>query len=217
MRVVTYNNKLTIRIGYENLSEESLGSWYGGTGAIRIRQELGSWFYAYELDANEPYGGIRSLSKKSIKLLEEKYSFYNFGAREAYPNRSGNRIVSDFDLSGDQLNDLKIKSTPLSTRITDVDDSIRVMFGDFCMYAADDMDICLFHWKDNIFNCFQPWHSSGGIDFRNVSIDECSYILSIFPSAKFNKTKNQTFMILPDSDLVELSLKAESLNWQRTI
>jgi len=46
MRVyVAHDGGLRVRIGHENLGSASLGPWYGGTGAIRLRQVHGSWFW----------------------------------------------------------------------------------------------------------------------------------------------------------------------------
>ena len=43
---------LRVRIGHENLGSEALGRWYGGTGAVRLRQVHGTWFWAYRLDGH---------------------------------------------------------------------------------------------------------------------------------------------------------------------
>ena len=44
---IAHDGKLRVRIGRESLGSESLGPWYGGTGAIRLRQVIDGWFRAY--------------------------------------------------------------------------------------------------------------------------------------------------------------------------
>jgi hypothetical protein len=67
---VAYDGKLRVRIGKETLGSESLGRWYGGTGAIRLRQVLDTWFWAYRLD-DHGYRGTGSLPETEFGRVRE--------------------------------------------------------------------------------------------------------------------------------------------------
>lgn len=53
---VAHDGALRVRIGHETPGSESLGPWYGGTGAVRLRQVADAWFWAYRLDDHADRG-----------------------------------------------------------------------------------------------------------------------------------------------------------------
>jgi hypothetical protein len=67
---VAYDGKLRVRIGHESPGSESLGPWYGGTGAIRLRQVLDTWFWAYRLD-DHGYRGTGPLPETEFPRMRE--------------------------------------------------------------------------------------------------------------------------------------------------
>jgi hypothetical protein len=50
-----WDDKLRVRIG-QVMDSYSHGPGYGGTGAIRLRQVLDTWFFAYRLDDHASRG-----------------------------------------------------------------------------------------------------------------------------------------------------------------
>ncbi len=67
---MAHDGKLRVRLGQENLGSESLGPWYGGTGAIRLRQVPGGWFRAYRLD-DRGYRGTAMLPEAEFHRVQE--------------------------------------------------------------------------------------------------------------------------------------------------
>jgi hypothetical protein len=67
---VAYDGNLRVRIGQENLGSASLGPWYGGTGAIRLRQVHNTWFFVYQLDDHAPRG-TSALSETAFERVRE--------------------------------------------------------------------------------------------------------------------------------------------------
>jgi hypothetical protein len=68
---VAHDGLLRVRIGHEALGSESPGPWYGGTGAVRLRQWHGPHFWAYRLDDHAARGTSRLPEAEFGRVLEQ--------------------------------------------------------------------------------------------------------------------------------------------------
>lgn len=69
---IGYDDCLRVRIGKEHLDSFSHGPGYGGTGAIRLRQVSGTWFFAYRL-YDHGYRGTADLQPGDLKEIQKYF------------------------------------------------------------------------------------------------------------------------------------------------
>ncbi|WP_206664809.1 hypothetical protein [Dankookia rubra] len=143
---MAHDGKLRIRIGHETLGSESLGPWYGGTGAIRLRQVADTWFWAYQLD-DHGYRGTSILSPSEFWRVQQCVP----SARivDVRGNNLGVRV------SEAELATLRGRAVPLTTRVTVLGRGVVAMFGDFEIAPLATSALGLFHLGGNRFNGFR--------------------------------------------------------------
>ena len=141
---VAHDDALRVRIGKENLGSESLGPWYVGTGAIRLRQVHGDRFRAYRLDAADT--AARRPSRRPSSGM----------CASTCPGRaSGVRLSLDVDVPEDALAASKARAVPLRTRLARLGKGAVAMFGDFQTERAAGAPSGLFHLGGDRLTAFR--------------------------------------------------------------
>jgi len=192
---VAHDGKLRVRIGRENLGSESLGPWYGGTGAIRLRQVLDTWFWAYRLD-DRGYRGTASLPESEFPRVRE-----HIPSARVIEARGTNL---DIRVSEADLLILEGKVVPLRTRVARFGDGIVGLFGDFEVQHLARTKLGLFHLGGDRFNGFR-------IGPRYTALGEADMpgIVAHLPSARLLRDSLRTIVEVGDADLAKLLGMAE--------
>ncbi|MGG5824011.1 hypothetical protein [Falsiroseomonas sp. HW251] len=185
-----YDRLLRVRIGHELLGSESLGSWYGGTGAIRLRQLRDGWFHAYQLDVNG-YRGSSTLPGAEFARVQAEIP----SARVV--GESG--INLDVRISDDDVRNLEGAVLPLLTRIARLDGGVVAMFGDFQIAPVADARIGLFHLGGTRLNGFR-------IGFRYTALRQrdLAEVAAHLPSARLIREGQQTMIDVSEAELIRL-------------
>jgi hypothetical protein len=200
MRVYrAYDNMLRVRIGQENLGSESLGPWYGGTGAIRLRQVLDTWFWAYGLDDNG-YRGTARLPESEFQRIQEHIPSAHIVAPIA-GDRVRNRDVS---ISDADLAMLEERVVPLRTRVAPLGDGVAATFGDWQIEVIAQVRLGLFHLGGRRFNGFRI-----GFRYTTLSKGDLPKIIAQLPSARIVRDRPRTIVEASDTDLARLSATAK--------
>ena len=204
MRIIrNCNHKLEIRIGFPNLGNESLGPWYGGDNAIRVKQFHDIMFSAYALDSSPDGDGTRCATKADFKSIAGYFPSIQGQPMNRLITKSSDYVY--FDIAKPELDALMICVSERATT-TCYQHNILVMFGDFDFYTTmDNVGTTLFHWGGNTFNAFVH---HGRTSFAAIEATERKEIRREFPSATFKRVNQQVFVTLSDCDVVMLRLAA---------
>lgn len=199
MRVyVAHDGKLRVRIGKESLGSESLGPWYGGTGAIRLRQVHDGWFWAYVLD-DHGYRGTAALPERRFGEVRAHIP----SARVA--DDSGDRGRSlDVRVSDDDLRMLHQRVVPLRTRVARFGPDLAAMFGDFEIAAVAGSAFGWFHLDGRRFNAFTT-----GSRWAALCQDGMPTLAARLPSARLRREGDMSVVEVDDADLATLMGMAE--------
>lgn len=198
MKVYTaHDGKLRVRIGHENLGSESLGPWYGGTGAIRLRQIVDGWFRGYRLDDNG-HRGTAALPEADFPLVQEHLP----GARIADVSWGSLSL----EVPDDDLRMLRERVVPLRTRVARFEDNLAVMFGDFEIAAGAASAVGLFHLGGRRFNAFTT-----GVRWAALREDGLPVVAAHLPSACLLRNGDMSVVEVSDADLALLLGMAESV------
>lgn len=187
MRVfVAHDGALRVRIGKENLGSESLGPWYGGTGAIRLRQVADGWFWAYVLDGHA-YRGTATLPEAEFWRVREHLPSARVVTIHGERTRNLDVQVSDADLRM-----LQERVVPLSTHVARFGTGMVAMFGDFQIDRTAGASLGLFHLGGNRFNAFRT-------GFRWAALGEVGLppIAARLPPAAMSARPNATTRLSP--------------------
>jgi hypothetical protein len=192
---VAHDGKLRVRIGYESLGSESLGPWYGGTGAIQLRQVLDTWFWAYTLD-DHGYRGTAILPEPEfVRVREHIPSACVVEAR-------GRNL--DIRISEADLRMLEGKIVPLTTRVARFGDGIVALFGDFEVQHLARTKLGLFHLGGDRFNGFRI-----GPRYTTLGEADMPGIVAHLPSARLLREGPRAIVEMEDADLAKLLAMAE--------
>ena len=192
---IAHDGKLRVRIGRENLGSESLGPWYGGTGAIRLRQVLDGWFRAYRLD-DHGHRGTAALPAAEL-----------WRTREHLPG------VRTMDLPGgglsvrvpdDDLRMLRDRVVSLSTRVARFGPDLAAMLGDFEIAAVARSAFGLFHLGGHRFNAFTT-----GVRWAALGQNGMPVVAARLPSARLRREGDMSVVEVDDADLARLLGMAE--------
>jgi hypothetical protein len=204
---VGHDGKIRVRIGQENLGSESLGVWYGGSGAIRLRQFIDRNFGCYVLDPTV-HRGTRDLPDFEFDRIKQHLPSAQFG------NRFGGSSV-DIRISLDDFAMLQASVTQLSTRLVRFGDALTVTFGDFSIWVAHLPGLSLFHLGDNSFLGFRKGTRSEGYEFSTLREDDMDVITSHLGSARLMKDQGRTLVDLGEDDVAKLVGMAEQ--WDSSV
>ena len=188
-----------MRIGHETLGSESLGPWYGGTGAIRLRQVADDWFWAYRLD-DHGYRGTATLPESEFRGVREDLPSARVATDLGHRSRNLDVRVSDHDLRA-----LRERIVPLGSRVARFGPDLAAMFGDFEIAAFASSDIGLFHLGGRRFNAFRTgsrWTALGAEADMPV-------ITARLPSARLLPEGPTSVVEVNDADLARLLGMAE--------
>ena len=200
MRVfVAHDGKLRVLIGHEDLGSESLGPWYGGTGAIRLRQVAGDWFWAYRLDGHA-YRGTAALPEAEFWRVREHLPSARVVTDLGHRSRNLDVRVSDHDLRA-----LRERVVPLSTRVARFGPDLAAVFGDFEIAAVAASALGLFHLGGGRFNGFRTGHRWAALE----ADDDMPAILARLPSARLRREGRLSVVEVGDADLALLLGMAE--------
>ena len=195
MKVFTaHDGKLRVRIGHENLGSESLGPWYGGTGAIRLRQVADDWFWAYRLDGHA-YRGTTALPEAEFWRVRKHLPSARVVADFGHRSRNLDVRMSDAD-----LRTLRERVAPLCTRVARRGPDLAVVFGDFEIAPAASSDIGLFHLGGRRFNGFRTGHRWIALE----ADDGMPAIAARLPSARLLRERHMSVVEVGDADLALL-------------
>ena len=149
---VAHDGKLRVRIGHETLGSEALGPWYGGAGAIRLRQVAEDWFRAYRLDGHA-CRGTAALPEAEFWRVREHLPSARVVTDFGHRSRNLDVRVSDADLRA-----MRERVAPLDTRVARFGPDLAAMFGDFEIAPVASSDIDLFHLGGRRCNGFRTGH-----------------------------------------------------------
>ena len=204
MRVfVAHDGKLRVRIGHETLGSESLGPWYGGTGAIRLRQVAADWFWAYRLD-DHAYRGTAALPEADFWRVREHLPSARVATDLGERSRNLDVRVPDADLRM-----LRERVVPLSTRVARFGQDLAAVFGDFGLAPLVGAGVGLFHLGGGRFNAFRtPLRTRSG--FAALEADrDMPAIAARLPSARLRREGDMSFVAVDDADLSRLLATAQ--------
>ncbi|GAA0607183.1 hypothetical protein GCM10009416_50210 [Craurococcus roseus] len=190
---VAHDGALRARIGKENLGSESLGPWYGGTGAIRLRQVHDGWFWAYVLD-DHGYRGTAALPERRFGEVRAHIP----SARVADDSEDRGRSL-DVRVSDDDLRMLHQRVVPLRTRVARFGPGLAAMFGDFEIAAVAGSAIGLFHLSSGRFNAFTT-----GVRWAAMGRDGMPVVAARLPSARLRREGDMAVVEVDDADLATL-------------
>lgn len=195
---VAYDGGLRVRIGHENLGSESLGPWYGGTGAVRLRQVHDGWFWAYVLDGRA-YRGTAKPSGVDFERVREHLPSARVVTVHGDRTRNLDVQVSDADLAM-----LQGRVVPLNTRVARFGTGMVAMFGDFQIDRTAGASLGLFHLGANRFNAFRT-------GFRYTAMDggDIGGMVARLPSARLRRGGDMSVVEADDADLATLLGMAE--------
>lgn len=185
-----HDELLRVRIGLENLGTESLGAWYGGTSAIRLRQIHDTWWWAYKLD-DLGHRGTSNLTHAEFEMV-----------RQQVPSATIKASVGrnlEFTMSSEDLQRLESQIVELETKMAKFGDDIAVLFGDFDIRALRRPEIGLFHLIGNRFNGFRP-----SFHYEALRDDDLPAINRHLPSATLVREGPQTLIEVDDGDIAML-------------
>lgn len=196
---MAHDGRLRVRIGHENLGSESLGPWYGGTGAVRLRQVLDNWFWAYTLD-DHARRGTAGLPEEEFWRVQECIP----AARLKHPLV---RPTLDIDVPDADLASLTAQAAPLRTRVAQFGPGMVALFGDFQIERVAGAAIGLFRLGGRRFNAFRTdggrWTALHGRDMPGV--------VGSLPSARLSPNGPMSIVEMDDADFAGLLEAAEEL------
>jgi len=195
---VAHHGKLRVRIGRENLGSESLGPWYCGTGAIRLRQVLDTWFWAYRLD-DQGYRGTSILPPSEFCRVQEHIS-----SARIIEVRGNNLVVS---MSEAGLATLQTRIVLLNTRVARLGDAVA-MFGDFEVQHLARAKLGLFHLGGNRFNSFRV-----GSRYTALDEEDMQGIIAHISSARLLREGHSAVVEVGGADLAMLLRMAEEADF----
>jgi hypothetical protein len=191
---VGHDGMLRVRIGHENLGSESLRPWYGGTGAVRLRQVHDTWFWAYQLDGHADRGTSR-LPEGEFRRIQEHIP----SAQIAAPV-GGERVRNiDVEISDADLAMLEERVEPLRTRVAPLGDGVAAIFGDWQIEAMTQVRLGLFHLGGQRFNGFRT-----GFRYTALRKADMTTIIAQLPSARLLRDGPQTTVEVNEDDLARL-------------
>ena len=195
---IAHDGALRVRIGHESLGSESLGSWYGGAGAIRLRQVHETWFWAYVLDGHA-YRGTAKPSGVDFERVRERLPSARVVAIHGDRTRNLDVRVSDADLRM-----LRGRVVPLNTRVARFGTGMVAMFGDFQIDGTAGASLGLFHLGANRFNGFRT-------GFRYAALHESDMpgIAARLPSARLRREGDVSVVEVDEAALATLLGMAE--------
>lgn len=197
---VAHDGKLRVRIGHENLGSESLGPWYGGTGAIRLRQVLDGWFRAYKLD-DHGHRGTAALPEGELWRVREHLP----GARAMDASWGGLSV----QVPENDLRMLHGRVVPLRTRVARFGSDLAAVFGDFELEPAARSGVGLFHLGGRRFNAFRaPLRTRSGFAVLDAQSD-MPVVAARLPSARLRREGDMAVVEVGDADLALLLGMAE--------
>ena len=186
---VAHDGNFRVRIGRETLGSESLGPWYGGTGAVRLRQYYDTRFWVYRLD-DHGHRGAADLPEAELWRVRE-----HLPSVRAADWAGGTRVdVSDEDLAA-----LREKVVPLRTRIAEFGDGMVAVFGDFEIHPRYEHSLGLFHLGGRRFNGFRSRYTASALRDGDVP-----GIAARLPSARLLRDGPKTVVEVNDADLALL-------------
>lgn len=191
-----WDGRLRVRIGHVDLGSASLGPWYGGTGAIRLRHDYGTRFWAYRLD-DHAYRGTTDLPETELWRVRE-----HLPSVRAADWAGGTRVdVSEADLAA-----LRGKVVPLRTRVARFGEGMAALCGDFPMASKDMFSLGLFHLGGHRFNGFRT-------GFHHTALRDGDILRTAarLPSARLLRDGPKTVVEVNDADLALLLGAAEEM------
>ena len=195
---IAHDGALRVRIGHENLGSEALGPWYGGAGAIRLRQFHDTWFWAYVLDGRA-YRGTATLPEAEFCRVRERLPSARVVTVHGHRTRN-----LDVQVSGADLAMLREQVAPLSTRVARFAEGMVAMFGDFQIDGTAGASVGLFHLSANRFNAFRT-------GFRHTAMGggDIEGMVARLPSARLRHEGDMSVVEVDDADLALLTGMAE--------